>query len=93
MEVCTGNWYESNGMNHVWTQMCSNLIQSQEWVLFPFLFVRTNIYYRLDYKPLEGILTAALAYLIEGHWRTDILLLSVIDFNPSNVYALLHGAP
>ena len=32
----------------------------------------------------------ALASLIEGHWRTDILLLLVVGFNPYNVYALLH---
>ena len=39
------------------------------------------------------ILRIALASIIEGHWRTDILLSLVIGFNPSNVYALLHGAP
>ena len=34
----------------------------------------------------------ALASLIEGHWRIFILLLFMIEFNPSNIYALFYGA-
>ena len=38
-------------------------------------------------------MSVALVSLFEGHWRTYILLLLFIGFNPSNVYALLYGAP
>ena len=34
-------------------------IQSQEWVILPFLFVKPNIWYRLGHKYLEGILPVA----------------------------------
>ena len=56
-EVFPGHWYDSNDMNHVWNRMGSDPIQYQEWVLFPFLFFRPNIYSRLGYKYLESILT------------------------------------
>ena len=36
--------------------MVPDPIQSQEWVLFPFLFVRPNIYSILGYKYHEGIM-------------------------------------
>ena len=36
-------------------------------------------------------MTIAPASLIEGHWCTYILLLFVIGFDPSKVYALLYG--
>ena len=39
--------------------MVSEPIEPQEWVIFPFLFVRTNLYYILGYKPLEGIMPVA----------------------------------
>ena len=61
-------------------------------MLFLFISIRPNIYSRLGSKPLEGIITVALASLIEGHWRTYILLLFLIGFNPSNVYALFYGS-
>ena len=68
------------------------LITWLEWFLFPFLCVSPNIQSILGNKYLEGILPAALASLIEGHWCTDILLLLVIGFNPSIFYVLLHIA-
>ena len=77
-EVHPGHWYDLNNHTHVWNQMGSDPIQSQEWVLFPLLFVRPNLQSRLSYKPLEGILPVALASLIEVHRRTVILLLFVI---------------
>ena len=42
---------------------------------------------------MEYILTVALASLIEGPWRTDILILLVIGSNPYNDYAIFYGAP
>ena len=62
-------------------------------VLFLFIFVKNNLYSRLGFNNLEGILPIVLTYLIEGHGCTYILLLFVIGFNPSNVYALLYGDP
>ena len=61
--------------------------------LFLFILFMPNLYSRLGSKYIEGILPVAPDSLIEGHWRICILLLFVIEFNPSNVYALLYGAP
>ena len=81
------------GPTRVLTRMGSKPIPRLKWVLHPFLFVRPNLYSRSGSKTLEGILPVELASLVEGHWRTCILLLSVVGFNPSNFYALLYGAP
>ena len=60
--------------------------------LFPFLFIRPNIYSWLGSKSLEGILHVAFAYLIGGHCLNYISFLFVIYFNPSNLFALLYSA-
>ena len=62
-------------------------------MIFLFVFIKPNLYFILGSKSVEVILPVAIASLIEGHWRTYILSLFVIRFNPSKVYALLYGDP
>ena len=38
-----------------------------------FIFVRTNLYSRLGYNPIEYFMTGVIAYLIEGNWKICIL--------------------
>ena len=57
--------------------------------IFPFTLVRPNLYYKLVSNSIEVFVLVALASLIEGHWHTDILILFMMYFNPSNVYSLL----
>ena len=88
-----GQWCDSKELNHVWNRMGSDPIQSHEYVIFLFLFVRPNLLSRLGYKYIQGIMNIGLASLIEGHWSTEIILLFVVRFNPSFFYALLYVDP
>ena len=63
-----------------------------ELLLFIYIY-GPNIYSILGSSYIEGFMPGSMSYLIEVHWSIFILLLFAILFNPSNVYALLYGAP
>ena len=58
--------HEAMGPNCTLTRMVSNPIPWLKWVIFPFLFVRTNLYSRFVYKYLEGILPVVVSPAVRG---------------------------
>ena len=72
VDVCPVRWYGSNDLNHVWTWMGSNPIQSHEWFLFPFLFFRPNRWSRLGYEYIEVIIHISKLFKDEVQKRIKI---------------------